>query len=64
MHLVLYKSSQIFPLFFLEPKPQIEKYLSTLELDDFMLSNTSANLLNKGNLITFLIQFYPSDFIW
>jgi len=45
MHLVLYKSSQIFPLFFLEPKPQIEKYLSTLELDDFMLSNTNANLL-------------------
>ena len=43
---------------------EIEKYLLILELDDFMLSNTSANLLNKGNLITFLIQKVAVDFIW
>ena len=56
MHLHVNKSSPIFPLFFFEIKPQIEKKRSIQELDDLILINSLANLLKSGNLIAFLIQ--------
>ena len=56
MHLHVNKSSPIFPLFFFELKPQIEKKRSIQELDDLILINSLANLLKSGNLISFLIQ--------
>ena len=56
MHLHVNKSSPIFPLFFFELKPQIEKKRSIQELDDLILINSLANLLKSGNLIAFLIQ--------
>ena len=54
MHLHVNKSSPIFPLFFFELKPQIEKKRSMHAQDDLILINSLANLLN--NLIAFLIQ--------
>jgi hypothetical protein len=63
MHLHVNKSSPIFPLFFFELKPQIEKKRSIQELDDFILIKSLANLLKSGNLIAFLIQNDAVEFI-
>ncbi len=63
MHLHLNKSSPIFPLFFFELKPQIEKKRSIQELDDFILIKSLANLFKSGNLIAFLIQNDAVEFI-
>ena len=63
MHLHVNKSSPIFPLFFFELKPQIEKKRSIQELDDLILINSLANLLKSGNLIAFLIQNDAVEFI-
>jgi len=63
MHLHVNKSSPIFPLFFFELKPQIEKKRSIQELDDFILIKSLANLFKSGNLIAFLIQNDAVEFI-
>lgn len=56
MHLLINKSTPIFDLFFFDPKPQIEKYLSINELDELILSKNDANLLKLGKFELFLSQ--------